>query len=557
MATPTQFGIPFQISGGMNPRVRSILTQWDRLKAARSNFDDFFQDISELVLPRKSNITMFRTKGSEQTERLFDSTAIHSNQLLASSLQFTMTSPVVKWFQLKARDPELRDLDEVNEWLEKIRDKMFFEFQISNFESETHELYLDLGAFGTAAMIVEAKPFGPGGFDGFIFKTLDISEYLIAEDAAGRVDSVYRVIRMDIRQVADKFGLDKLGRNLKKKLESSPFEQTFVLHAVFPRKDLDPRNITNLSFPWASVFIALEDMNILGEGGFLEFPFMVPRWEKTSGERWGRSPGMIAMPDIRTLNKAIELELKAWAKNLDPPLEVLDDGVIGAVRTIPGAIIPVREMNSIKPLVSGARFDVSNIKEAQLKAAIEREFFVDLLQLPPAQGTPMTATEVDQRIEQMHRVLGPVTGRLKSEFLTPIIDRAFNIMLRSGAVPQPPDSVLLKLQEAPQRFDVEFLGPLAAAQKATAIVAQGRWLQSFIPLAQSDPSIMDNVDGDFIARNNGSLLGVPTGAIRKLEQVAQIRQARQQAVKEEQERQADADEASQAGDAAKLVKAAS
>jgi hypothetical protein len=245
---------------------------------------------------------------------------------------------------------------------------------------------------------------------------------------------------------------------------------------------------------------------------------------------------MIALPDVRTLNKAIELELKAWAKVIDPPLLVLDDGVIGQVRLVPGGLTSVREKDAVTPFLSGTNFSVNNLKEQQLKAAIEREFFADILQLPPAQGTPMTATEVERRIEQMNRVLGPMVGRLKSEFMKKVIDRSFAIMLRAGVLPEMPLELQEALSDNSQEFDIEFLGPLARAQKSSDVISTGRWLDSFIGLAQLKPDIIDNVNTDFIPRNNARLLGVPSEALNSKEDVEASRQARAKAQEEERDR---------------------
>jgi len=545
-------------STGSSDPAKRLLRQYNRLKADRSNFDSLFQEVADYVLPRKSNIIIQRARGTKQTEKLFDSTALHANQLLASSMQSTLTSAATKWFQLKARDMDLREDKEVLEWLEEVSNLLFFELQISNFEAETHELYLDLGAFGTSCMLIEEDvPKVGKRFGGLLFKTFDISDYVISENASGYVDTVYRVVRMEARQAVEKFGAEILGEKIRKAADESPYNEYDFLHVVFKRSERDAKKLTTRNMEYASIWISICDKKIVAESGYEEFPYVAPRWEKTSGEKYGRSPAMTALPDIKTLNKAIELGLKTWAKLLDPPLEALDDGIIGSIRTAPGGITHVRELGSLKPLESGARLDISFTKEESLKRAIEKEFFVDLLQLPPIQGTPMTATEVERRIEQMHRVLSPVVGRLRAEFLSPMIDRCFAIMYRAGAFPAPPSSVVEKQKESAQEFDVEFLGPLARAQKASDIVAQNRWLESIFAIAQAQPQILDNIDGDFIAQNNAVLLGVPTGAVNSKEKVAGLREARSQQIREAQERQDEMMESEQAKNSAPFIKAVS
>jgi hypothetical protein len=545
--------------GGGQPKnsdalASTLLRRYEKLKSERGNFEDLFQEVADYVLPRKSNITVIKSRGEKQTQKLYDSTAMHANQLLAAALQSTLTSSAIKWFQLLPRNQELARSIAVQKWLDDCRDRMLFHFQTSNFDPETHELYLDLGAFGTGCIASEEKESRDGRFAGFVFRFFDISEYMIAENAEGFVDSVYRAYLMEARQIAQKFGIDNLGENYRKTAINSPYDMLKILHAVCPREDFEYKN-SNIMMPFASFHLAVDEKQgnkILRESGYHEFPYSVPRWEKTSGERWGRSPAMIALPDTRSLNKAIELELKAWAKVLDPPMKVLDDGVIGQVRLVPGGLTSVREMDAIAPIISGADFRVSNLKEEQLKRAIEREFFIDVLQLPPAQGTPMTATEVERRIEQMNRVLGPMVGRLKSEFMKPLIDRCFAIMLRAKAFADMPDEMVAARMEGKQDLDIEFLGPLARAQKASDVIATGRWLDSFVGLTNLTPDIMDNVDTDFIPRNNARLLGVPAEVLRSVDDVRDIRKRRAEQQQAEIERMQGLQEAQVAANVQKV-----
>ena len=56
------------------------------------------------------------------------------------------------------------------------------------------------------------------------------------------------------------------------------------------------------------------------------------------------------------MNKAVEIGLKAWAKAIDPPLLVQDDGVVGRVRTTPAGITVIRNDGAIKPLQTGSNW---------------------------------------------------------------------------------------------------------------------------------------------------------------------------------------------------------
>ena len=253
-------------------------------------------------------------------------------------------------------------------------------------------------------------------------------------------------------------------------------------------------------------------------GGYNEFPYLVPRWSKATGEIFGRSPSYNALPDIKTLNKAVEIGLKAWAKAIDPPLLVQDDGVIGRVRMTPAGITVVRTDGAIKPLQIGSNWQITDMKENQLRQAIRQAYYSDQLQLQ--EGPQMTATEVQVRYELMQRLLGPTLGRFQSEFLNPLIERVFGIMYRAGALLPEPE--LLKGQQ----MDIEYVGPLARSQRMEESVAIERLYGLAMNVVQVDPAIMDNINHDEAIRLRGKLLGVPKTILRSRDEVMEMREQR-------------------------------
>jgi len=262
----------------------------------------------------------------------------------------------------------------------------------------------------------------------------------------------------------------------------------------------------------------------------------VPRWSKATGEIFGRSPAYNALPDIKTLNKAVEIGLKAWAKAIDPPLLVQDDGVIGRVRMTPAGITVVRSDTAVKPLQIGANWQITDMKETQLRTAIRQAYYSDQLQLQ--EGPQMTATEVQVRYELMQRLLGPTLGRFQSEFLNPLIERVFGIMIRANALLEPPEEI------AGTTVDVEYVGPLARSQRMEEAVAVEKLYQLAMNIAQADPEIMDLINHDEAIRVRATLLGVPKTILRGREEVDEMREMRaqeQQQMMEMQQAQAQAE----------------
>ena len=443
-------------------------------------------------MPRKADITFKRTKGEKRAEILFDSTAITASNLLAASLQGTLTSPSLQWFNIKLKEEQLNQDRGVQLWLEDCSKRMYEVFNETNFNSEVHEMYLDLVTIGTGALFVEE------GNKGFVeskihFNTMHIAEYYIQENVQGYVDTLYRKYKLSARQAVQEFGEDNLGEKVLKAAKEKPDKMFNFIHAVEPLEDYErAMGKSNTKLPFHSCHVCEEDKMLVRGGGYNEFPYLVPRWTKATGEIFGRSPSYNALPDIKTLNKAVEIGLKAWAKAIDPPLLVQDDGVIGRVRMTPGGITVVRNDAAIKPLQIGSNWQITDMKENQLRTAIRQAYYSDQLQLQD--GPQMTATEVQVRYELMQRLLGPTLGRFQSEFLNPLIERVFNIMFRANALLPVPE-----IAEG-QSLQVEFIGPLARSQRMEEAVAVERLYQLGMQLAQADPNILDLFDNDTAIR---------------------------------------------------------
>ena len=160
------------------------------------------------------------------------------------------------------------------------------------------------------------------------------------------------------------------------------------------------------------------------------------------------------------------------------------------------------------------------VEIADLRQAIRQYFFVDQLELK--ESPAMTATEVQVRYEMMQRLLGPTLGRLQSDFLDPMIQRTFNILLRAGRLPEVPKSVA----SIAAHMDIDYLGPLSRAQRTDQVASTERWLMNIAQMAQVLPELLDIPDPDQIARQVAQMLSVPAKMLRSSQEVEEIRAER-------------------------------
>ena len=524
----------------VSPLVSKLDRRYQDLSNSRSNWEKHWQELADYMLPRKADITKKRTAGDKRTDLIFDGTAIHAVELLSSSLHGMMTSPSSPWFSMQYRNPELQQSDLANEWLEVCLDQMYKHFHRSNFQQEIHELYYDLVVFGTGAIYVDMVG------DGLRFATRHIAEICIAEDANGQVDTVYRKFKMTARAMEQQFGRDNLPTAVMKDSDKEPFKEHEIVHAVYPRPNAKGRDAKNK--PVASVYYHKATKALLSEGGFDEFPFMVPRFVKDSVSTYGRSPAMTALPDVKMVNKMSETTIRAAQKQVDPPLMAPDDGFMLPIRTTPGSLNFYRAgtRDRLEPLQIGANNPLGLNMEEQRRNAIRQAFFVD--QLLMSQGQAMTATEVLQRNEEKMRLLGPVLGRLQSELLQPLISRAFALLLRNGLLPPAPE----ELQG--QDIDIEYVSPLAKAQKLTDLQSMLRGFEVMMQVAEIAP-VMDYLDTDRLVKYLVEVTGIPARVIRSDEEVRRIRRQQEEAQAAQAQMQQEMMQAEQAKNVAPLVKA--
>jgi hypothetical protein len=253
---------------------------------------------------------------------------------------------------------------------------------------------------------------------------------------------------------------------------------------------------------------------------------------------------MKTLPDIKMINQMMKVTIRSAQKVVDPPLMAPDDGIMGSVRTAPGAINYYRAgtTDRIEPLLTGARIDFGYQIMEDVRTRIRSAFFIDQLQL--REGPQMTATEVMQRTEEQLRLLGPILGRQHNELLKPLIDRVFDILFRRGVLPTPPQSL------SGVKLEVQYSSMIARAQKTSELESLNRMFATAAPILQIDQAVVDNFNPDAAIRYIANTLSLPYELMRDEKDVKKIRDARAQ---EAQAAQAQAQQMMDAETTAKMA----
>ena len=265
--------------------VQFILRRLDRMRSERQTFDSHWQEVADHIIPSRE-FSQRRSVGEKRNTRIFDTTATLACEQLAGALHGMLTSPAVRWFALRAQDEALADNDEVKAWFEEATQTLYDNFNspTAAFSTNSHEMYLDVAAFGTGVMFVADR-----GRLGVSFRAVPLSECYMAEGPQGTIDTLFRGYSIPARNAVALWGKDAVGKAINDLIEKTPDAPVKLVHAVYPRPDEDRAYGGNAAkrMPFANCYVHLDSKHVIEEGGFKDFPFVSPRWSlrsSTGGE---------------------------------------------------------------------------------------------------------------------------------------------------------------------------------------------------------------------------------------------------------------------------------
>ncbi|MCL1902706.1 MAG: portal protein, partial [Alphaproteobacteria bacterium] len=386
----------------------------------------------------------------EDNARLYDATASDAVDMLAANMFSLLTPPESLWLSLTRESEFSPDPENATAALRR-------HLNDSNFYTTIHQCYLDLAILGTACLFFSENSI-PGD-SAFNFTAIPMNDISVLRNGSGELNAVFHTTSMSARDAIEKYPTWTPPKNLTEQIKQNP---DLKLHLV--------QSVVNTDSGWD--FTAWIDCdgelenNIVATGRFEQCPYLIFRWSATSGETYGRSPVMRALPDIKTANKVVELVLKNATIAVSGIWQADDDGVINLsnINLTPGAIIPKAVGSSgLTPLRSGADFDVSQLVLGDLRARIRHALLADRLSI--LSEKEMTATEIIARNTDMMRVLGATYGRLLGEFIRPLVTRALGILARRGII----DAI--SLHSDARLSYIAPIAQLAADERATQIMS--------------------------------------------------------------------------------------
>lgn len=499
----------------------------------RSSYLTHWREISDHIMPRTGRFfESDRNNGKKKHNNIINSKATRALNTLASGMMAGMTSPARPWFRLATPDTDLMEFEPVRVWLDKTSRIMREIFARSNTYNSLHQMYLELGAYGTAFTFVS-----PNFDDVLRHFPMTVGEYALAIDSNQQVKTVYREIPMTVSQVIQEFGKENVSTNIINKYDNGNLDQwVTVIHLVEPRYDREygKKDAKNKAFKSVYFEAAADGSKLLRESGFDEFPGLAPRWMVLQGDVYGSSPGMEALGDVKSLQHKELRNAQCIDYQTKPPIQIPINMKGQEVNSLPGGVAYYDSSSQNSGIKT--QFEV-NLNQQYLMMDIDRTerridqaFYADLfLMLANDNRSGITATEVAERHEEKMLMVGPVLERLHNEMLNPLIDITFSRMVQAGILPPAPPEL------SGQNLQVDFVSTLAQAQQLVGLGSLDRYAMTIGSIAQMKPEVLDKFDADQFADVYAQRLGVDPSVLIADDKVAIIRKSRQEQMAQQQQ----------------------
>lgn len=481
--------------------VRNIVKIGDGLFANRSPLMTLWQEIAENFYPERADFLTGRSMGAEYASGLMTSYPVMLRRDLANVFGSFLRPRSTPWLELHASD-DARDQDNDArmwlEWASGVQWRAMYD-PATQFVRATKEADHDFATFGQAVLSIETNE----NRDALLYRTWHLRDCAWCENSSGKVDTIHRKWKPEIRQIAAKFP-GKLSERLTKLLKDDPYRQIPCRHIVVPSDQYSVTAQGRKKLPYTSLYIEEEDETVLEERSMSWFMYTIPRW-MLSGSQYARSPATeIALADGRLIQAVTRVNLEAGEKAVDPPLVGPEGALRSDVNAFAGGLTTYdidydeRSGEALRPLMDTTKgMPIGFEMVDRIQAAMKEAFFLNKLTLPEF-TRQTTAFQVRKMVEDMIRQQAPIFEPIEEEYSAPLTNTTFDVLMAMGAF-GPRNLVPPALQGAQIHFTFKSpLREIADEMKAQQL-AEG--LQLVEQVSAIDPAQTANINATEATRD--------------------------------------------------------
>lgn len=458
---------------------KQIVKRAEEAWKIKDRWKSIFEECYELALPA-INPYAAEKKHPRHLNRQFDSTAPNAVIKLANRILMDLTPPHEDWIQVVAgpalkmqfkKSPKV--LEQVNEKLEGVSEIINMMINLGEMVASRHSAFIDLVISGIGVLLDLEDP--SDNINPVISQAVSQDEVAIEIDARGRRTGIFRKRKIKIGNIKGLWADAEIPADLTSAKIQKENPEIELVEATYYNTE-ERRQGSNQPVWYYEVFYVRsgKDPERIVERGYDENPWTIFQWMALPGCPYGPSPVMMALADIRTANKIVEMILKNAALALAGMYLVRDDGVVNPDNIVlsNGGFIPVGATGgpagaSIAPLETGRDFEIGQITLEDFRMQINKWLFNN--SLPPLAGNVRSATEIIERVRELTQDIGGGIGRLTAD-LDNYVASKIRILIRAGIIPfdLAIDQFTLKIQ---------INSPLARAQQLKKVETVIQWLQ--------------------------------------------------------------------------------
>lgn len=512
----------------MDSKAKQYIAEFSREEAKQASSRDLWQRTGDAIYPYVQ-INSEYTPGSSRTTDIPDISPMVAMKKMVAGFKQVLFPAGQTVFAIRV-DSRLSKNDKVQRYISYLTEAVHEAVSASNFGTKLDEFLTHLICFGPGALFREWKK-----GKGLNYKTGKIGSYVIFEDDSENVIGSAHKFKMTAQQAYTLYG-ENSGPSVIKAMEKMETmnDEFWFLYRTMPRK-VNPKlpKTSKKNMAYEVCIINIKDSHTVDESGAKDYQWAICRWSRPEFEKDGRGVGTETLPQIAYLFELARSFKECANKHVNPPRQALADSVEGEVRTTPGALNWVYQIDAIRSLdmnLSG-NYNI-NEKTLERQTAIIKEAFYNNAfdPLQELTGDRRTTLEIQERIRGTLKHLGPPVGRIWSEGLTPILTGSIMDMIRNHAVEDVPAELI------GSNFGLDYVGPLAMALKSEQARGFQEWSMFVGQLnaAFPDKNISDNIDFDDAIPRMGRTFGVNIEDISTEEEREMKRQSRQQEMQQQQ-----------------------
>lgn len=491
-----------------------------RAKAAwnvRDNWQKILLDAYDYVAPHRLSTRWMEKAPNSRADRIFDPTAVVAHERATARLQqdlfpagepfFVLELGPVGKLQDNAADLA-RDLEAITKQIQPV-------FLNGDWDQAIGETIGDALITRGAMLILKGDVDCP-----VRFVNVSIDEVAFDLGPYNRIEGIFWKRKWTLRAIMGAFAKGRYSTSFKEKFNANPEEEVMLSQDTV----WDPATKRWLT----RVYIEAQEEQIWSESD-RENPWITPCYRRLPGQAYGFGPVLMSLPTTKTLNKSVELTLKAAALTMGGIFTRVDDGVFNpdTARIEPGAFWSVARNGgtlgpSIQKLEPPGDINVSNIVLQDLRMQVQG--IMGDQQLPPDAGQPRSAAEIIERIKQLAQNRAGAGGRVMHETVIPVVRRVMEILVDLGAL-----KTDLKIDQL--LVQVRVTSPLAMAYRAERAQKYIQWVQ--LMLATGGPDLVHlNTQLDMGMAEVGDDLGVEPSKINTPDEKQSIANTVAMAVKQ-------------------------